>query len=740
MITGGGANVDDFTISDEALEALTGNITLQANRDINVNAGLSGGLTLTEQGNGESVTFRAGQNIIVDSAITTNGADINFTADDDSATGGFGGTGEIDINANISTAGAAGVAGDINLTVQGGTGSVELAANLQTDGGNVTINAPVVVDIAANSTVTIDTEDANDGSAGNITLTSGAISADAADKNLSLNTSTTAIGAFTGGTIALGTVDNTGGGYLNGLTVDSSASGGTDGAITLNNDIDVDDDGAGNASSVTLIGDVRLAASIAIDTEQGNTAGVDGGSITLTNANISGAAAGLDLALNTSTGAAGRTGGAVSLGTINSTGGGNFLNDVNVSTSATNDGTTTLNGNISLDTNGGDLSSFNVNGGGDIIVAASTEIDTEDGNDANAGLINLGISNIYANADNLDLVLDTASTGNTGGAVTVSLVDDDGGNANFLQNFSIDAQGTADGQVALANNISVDDDGAGNAGSVTIAGDVRLATSIVIDTQQGNTSGVNGGTITLNNSNISASTTGVDLELNTSNSNADGGAIEIGVIDNSGGNFVNDLTINTSGSGSAGTLTLHDAITLDDNAGTAASLTVTGNGDIVLSNTLEINTEDGNSAAGGAVNFNTSNIYADETGFTLTVDTQGTTAGGAVGLGLIDNNVGANEFLQALSVNSSGTADGDITLANNVFVDGGNVTLDGDVIIGASTITIDTADTATTAGQIILTNTNVGAGATNRDLILDASATTTGGAVSLGQFNNTVGF
>ncbi len=70
-----------FTITDEALESQTGNIVLQATRDITVSAGLSGGLNLVNQGTGERVAVQAGRHINILSPLTTNGAAIILEAD-----------------------------------------------------------------------------------------------------------------------------------------------------------------------------------------------------------------------------------------------------------------------------------------------------------------------------------------------------------------------------------------------------------------------------------------------------------------------------------------------------------------------------------------------------------------------------------------------------------------------------------------------------------------------------------
>lgn len=68
-----------FALSDETLEALIGDIVLQAARDITISNNLSGGLTLTNAGQG--ITLQAGRHITVGSAITTQGGAIHLEAD-----------------------------------------------------------------------------------------------------------------------------------------------------------------------------------------------------------------------------------------------------------------------------------------------------------------------------------------------------------------------------------------------------------------------------------------------------------------------------------------------------------------------------------------------------------------------------------------------------------------------------------------------------------------------------------
>ncbi|NER49790.1 MAG: filamentous hemagglutinin N-terminal domain-containing protein, partial [Symploca sp. SIO1A3] len=128
----------DFTLDNTALTALTGDILLQADRDIIVQPDTN--LNFINQTVGETITFQAGNNInLNNNVITTNGGNIDLNANSDGMNGGalnlnavnintnggnFTGTGTgnamfgsgifIDNNSTVNTAG-----GDINLTGNG---------------------------------------------------------------------------------------------------------------------------------------------------------------------------------------------------------------------------------------------------------------------------------------------------------------------------------------------------------------------------------------------------------------------------------------------------------------------------------------------------------------------------------------------------------------------------------------------------------------------------------------------
>ncbi|MBI2312471.1 MAG: filamentous hemagglutinin N-terminal domain-containing protein [Betaproteobacteria bacterium] len=144
-----------FTVTDEALEAQTGNIVLQANRDITVNAGLSdGGLVLTNQTGGERVVLQAGRHIEINSPLITNGAAIWLEADSPHSNGypattgtsGANGAGAVRIDATVrsfDTDPATG--GKITLiagsNTSGGTngGGFELDADVNAGAGGIDV-------------------------------------------------------------------------------------------------------------------------------------------------------------------------------------------------------------------------------------------------------------------------------------------------------------------------------------------------------------------------------------------------------------------------------------------------------------------------------------------------------------------------------------------------------------------------------------------------------------------------
>lgn len=140
-----GGAAANYALSDEALEAQTGNIVLQATQDITVSTPLSGGLNFVNQTSGERVVFQAGRDININSTVTTAGADIYLEADSPhSPSGGGDGTGRLNINAAISTRGTLGTGNNGSVTLIGGgdpvMGGFNIAADVLSGVGGIHIS------------------------------------------------------------------------------------------------------------------------------------------------------------------------------------------------------------------------------------------------------------------------------------------------------------------------------------------------------------------------------------------------------------------------------------------------------------------------------------------------------------------------------------------------------------------------------------------------------------------------
>lgn len=129
-----GPNVN-ATISENTLEALTGNVILQARRDILLNSlTTDGNLNLSGLTSGESVVFQAGRHVRFNNtanALTTAGASIHLEADSPhSSLGAADGTGTLTLGKLTSQGGAITLIGAnfaLNNTIDAGPGGIHLA-------------------------------------------------------------------------------------------------------------------------------------------------------------------------------------------------------------------------------------------------------------------------------------------------------------------------------------------------------------------------------------------------------------------------------------------------------------------------------------------------------------------------------------------------------------------------------------------------------------------------------------
>lgn len=131
--------MSSLSISAAAIRGLTGDITLQAHRDLSITEALN----LTNQGGGESVVFVAGRSLTVDATVQTDGATLSFIADD--FRGLDDGSGTLTINAAVGDNNT----GNVTFT-NDGSGAIVLNADVQSAGNvqfdhGVTIGANVQV-------------------------------------------------------------------------------------------------------------------------------------------------------------------------------------------------------------------------------------------------------------------------------------------------------------------------------------------------------------------------------------------------------------------------------------------------------------------------------------------------------------------------------------------------------------------------------------------------------------------
>ena len=129
---------EDFTITDTVLTGLTGNIILEAER--NITAEDNANLFFPSQTFGDTITFTAGDNIEINANLATAGGNLNFTTTN----------GNIEINANLSTSRNSLNAGEISLTAGGDirTQNVDAFAELGNP-GNISFNSQGNIDTTA---------------------------------------------------------------------------------------------------------------------------------------------------------------------------------------------------------------------------------------------------------------------------------------------------------------------------------------------------------------------------------------------------------------------------------------------------------------------------------------------------------------------------------------------------------------------------------------------------------------
>ena len=434
---------------------------------------------------------------------------------------------------------------------------------------------------------------------------------------------------------------------------------------------------------------------------------------------------------------------------------GNFyVNSIAVDTSGSdttaitgNSGTTTLTDDIELDDNalaGGAVGGLTITGNGNIVSAldavvntagvvtgtgagvdtttvGTLTIDTENTalGAVDGGPVNFNNSNLFADGTvgAHDFAINTASDGNAGGAVDLGLVNDGNGAGAFLNDFSIDTQGTGDttSTTTLDRDIFLAGSGGDNASFIVdsaIGVDTTSDTAedgtagdgiITVDTDDATAGNGNGGLVDLGGNTGGAFTSATigglnegdaDLTIDASAATT-GGTVYLGAFGaGPGGLYINDLRVTTNGATDGTTFTMFD-IQVDDNNGVPlqqadqASVTIDESTFVLLDDgvdqTINIDTEfDGDASgatapgaadragAAGYVDLRSSETVGDVVGLTLNLDTSATNGvGGAVDLGLFSDASGAQNFVHVLTVDadSGDSPAGDMTLHDDILLD-----------------------------------------------------------------------
>ena len=136
----------DATISSSAIEALTGNIALEASEDLTVGTSL----TLSNQGSGETVELIAGGNLTINAAVTTSGASITFRASSATDASDASNASFENLSTASLTIGAPATGGALTFQ-NNGSGGILLGSSIPNSGKNVTFENKVR--LTANSTV-----------------------------------------------------------------------------------------------------------------------------------------------------------------------------------------------------------------------------------------------------------------------------------------------------------------------------------------------------------------------------------------------------------------------------------------------------------------------------------------------------------------------------------------------------------------------------------------------------------
>ena len=623
------------TVSTATLNAVGGNITLQATNNIT----LSSAFTVAA---GKSVNFEANNVIALNAALATSGTGgvtLSAATVSSNTAGTIVTTGSINTNAGnvqITATGLVNLAGAI--TANGGAASAGLAGR---SGGSVNITGGGGVTTAA-----ITASGGNGGTGNTVGGNAGSITiANSTAGNIVTGLLTASSGnsigtALTGGTAGAISVTNSvaGGNVTTAALSTAGGAGGNGGAISLTSGsaLSLASISTLNGSGGSTRGNLTVAASGAIT----QSAGIFAGQL---NATLTGSASQLNL--------------------------GTFVNSIAQLNAITAPGGFTLtNGNNAVAINGVISSTNNsvaiTSGGGATTFNASGSIASGGGN---VTLTNTNIAKVLGNIDT------------TGGASTGNFTIAGAGVISQAATTALKIKGTTTLAAGAGNNVTLANTGNDFTGAVSVA------------------TGNNVSITDANALVLGASTVSGTLAVNTTGAITQSGALAVTGVTTLAAGSASDITLNTAANNfstvaitSGNNVVLRDANALVLGASTtAASLSVVAGADITQSGIVITPTFNAKTLSAGVANITLTNSANNVTTVNLQARNAGDTANGS----------GAIQYADATGFDVAAiSTTGNATLsASGVVTQSGAVTATGLALTGAGgAYTLNNASNAIT--------------------------------------------
>ncbi len=743
----------DVTQSVAITAATTSNTALTysivASGNVTVNATSSLNLTTAAGGKpGTNVSFTAGGNIAISSAVTTS----SLAAGAVNAAGGKAGNITLNATGSVSFPVAAGT-----LNANGGTGGTTAPAGAGGAGGNISITAGTTITATVGGAISATGGNAgvasnNGGNGGSVTISAGGNIT-----NFGINTTGgTPIGTIAGLSSGSGgavSITSTTGSITTGAAITTIpgaagttlAASGTPGNVTFNAATSISvgtggitaNGGAGgsnttgqagtNGATINLTAGTTFTATTAITATGGNAAGTgnnnggNGGAITIAaGGNISVNAVTTTGGNNGSTGTSGGntsgSGGAVSITTTSGT----VTTGAAITTSAGTAGTTRATGGNAGNVTISGTGTLTIGTGGIVANGAVGGSNTTGAAGGNGGVISLTTA--------ANFISTTAAITSTGGTAA-GTGNNNGGNGG---NISI----TAPTGVNISQNLTA------TAGTATGTGTAGTAGNFTFDITAATTTAPNAGQTAgaISGGNLIKNGVGI-LNLGVANASLNGvtninaGTILLGNASSLGATGAAQNTIVASGATlDLGGVTTSEPITLNGGTLTNSNATTAVVNGIV---TLTTGTTSTINAANG-ITFTTGTLSGDgditKTGNgTLTLTPASTLFTGdlAINAGTvaIANASSLGTVAGNTTVNSGGTLQitSAITLAEPLVLNGGTLNANGVNVTQSGAISITAPSTISTTGAFTLTVSGLVSGAGN----LTTTGTVAGGTVLL---------